>query len=257
MHHLLQKVGQENSVYLSKGIFSPSSPAPKSIWKKITLMWSLPPWGWKALSQRYIGKSIFICLSLSAYLDVQPDSSQMFISREQTTRPPAPFRELPSPPQGRPHQELNALFVCTIQLPHFRLADTSLIDLHLLLFHLKQAHRSPWWHGSSWASVCQRLLFLASVIILCFKGPFPHLLPFVYSASSFLLLLFNYRLYKIMPSAGGSLLPYRESIESRLATANQPLTMHFCTRRSHICGRNPFCLFEEVWGGLGGNKRKS
>lgn len=157
----------------------------------------------------------------------------------------------PSPPGTQ------CMFVCTIQLPHFRLADTSLIDLHLLLFHLKQAHRSPWWHGSSWASVCQRLLFLASVIILCFKGPFPHLLPFVYSASSFLLLLFNYRLYKIMPSAGGSLLPYRESIESRLATANQPLTMHFCTRRSHICGRNPFRLFEEVWGGLGGNKRKS
>ena len=111
-------------------------------------------------------------------------------SREQTTRPPAPFRELPSPPQGLPHQELNAPFVCTIQLPHFRLADTSLIDLHLLLFHLKQAHHSPWWHGSSWASVCQRLLFFASVIILCFEGPFPHLLPFVYSASSFLLLIF-------------------------------------------------------------------
>ena len=178
-------------------------------------------------------------------------------SREQTTRPPAPFRELPSPPQGLPHQELNAPFVCTIQLPHFRLADTSLIDLHLLLFHLKQAHHSPWWHGSSWASVCQRLLFFASVIILCFEGPFPHLLPFVYSASSFLLLLFNYRLYKIMPSAGGRLLPYRESIESRLATANQPLTMHFCTQRSHICGRNPFRSFEEIWGGLGGNRRKS
>lgn len=95
------------------------------------------------------------------------------------------------------------------------------------------------------------------MLLSCFEGPFPHLLPSVYSASSFLLVLLNYRLYKIRPSAGGSLLPYRESTESRLATANQPLTMHFCTQRSHICGRNPFRLFEEAWGGLGGNRRKS
>lgn len=67
----------------------------------------------------------------------------MFISREQTTGPPAPFHQLPSPPQGLPYQELNALFVCAIQLPHFSLIGASLIDLHLL-FHLKQAHRSPW-----------------------------------------------------------------------------------------------------------------
>lgn len=60
-----------------------------------------------------------------------------------------------------------------------------------------------------------------------------------------------------MPSAGGRLLPYRESIESSLASTSQPLNMHCCTRRSHICSRNPFRLFEEVWGGLGGNRRKS
>lgn len=95
------------------------------------------------------------------------------------------------------------------------------------------------------------------MLLSCFEGPFPHLLPFVYSASSFLLVLLNYRLYKIRPSAGGSLLPYRERTGSRLATVNQPLTMHFCTQRSHICGRNPFRLFEEAWGGLGGNRRKS
>lgn len=96
----------------------------------------------------------------------------MFISREQTTRPPAPFPQLPSPPQSLPQQELNVPFVRAVQSPHFRLIGIALIDLHLLLFHLKAS--------ASFSVVTWELLIsgpaftlFSKLYYLLFRRPFP------------------------------------------------------------------------------------